>query len=847
MKLEVRKENDLQIIFFNFIFWLDRNGVFEGIPVIFVPGNGGSYKQVRSLGSIALRMLYENPYKVYFDFFTVDFDEELSGVYGKALERQTVFLHEAIRSLKELYGIRGDKSRDFRAILIAHSVGGIVCKGLYTFSDFDQSNVAVLITLSTPHVRPVLAMDRAIASFYARVQLWWKKNRNRGALAEVPIISIHGGLRDHLVNSDLTKLEHVSHLGLDFHTLSSAIPDVWVEADHVCIVWCRQLIKKLVRLLFDLADERTGTLKIDADLRRRVIEYHLFDRNREKRFPEYAIPDSLTSPKKKSEILTVEHRFFAFIKNKLIDLIYITLLIKPNTTIVISASGLDRMDWLFGCHQELSLLIDANDKSNSSNAPLCKQSVNLSLHARLVPTTKSSIERKLFVFDANELHSQGLDHLVIFLSPHSKPLEILSERFTERRQQTLQLPSFIFSLFTFFAFNTVLKVPVSEESLYYSLRLDSFHNMWHSYELRLQIISCYEKASGTVLIHKHVPWFREDEYFLMVAQKDSYLDFSLKLNVLRPDDSSKSARLNLLLDPHCGYSLQARFAPLDALTQTIRFNSHMLLPSVAALLLSIFALQLQAKSWSKITSFPEFKQTVGCLDKYVSACDLMKHKCFAISLATTLPFANLFFFHSLLAINSILNSDHLTYLLTNLNLDHLQLPQVILLHGTLFSLVYACVFTILWVVEFIIKLAASFLQRFLWSKKKDQTINVGGIVLCTVLVGVVAFSCSSIALALLILVHMLRTVALCARGQLLRQKHGLTRQSTLWHLHITLLLLLLTAFLPLLPVGLVWLNKRLSMYNYVHDFIDHQQLVVLFLVLAMGLFWQQTFFNSMNR
>lgn len=32
-----------------------RGGQFTGIPVLFVPGNSGSHKQVRSLASVALR------------------------------------------------------------------------------------------------------------------------------------------------------------------------------------------------------------------------------------------------------------------------------------------------------------------------------------------------------------------------------------------------------------------------------------------------------------------------------------------------------------------------------------------------------------------------------------------------------------------------------------------------------------------------------------------------------------------------------------------------------------------------------------------------------------------------
>jgi len=32
-----------------------EKGKYSGIPVLFIPGNSGSYKQVRSLASVALR------------------------------------------------------------------------------------------------------------------------------------------------------------------------------------------------------------------------------------------------------------------------------------------------------------------------------------------------------------------------------------------------------------------------------------------------------------------------------------------------------------------------------------------------------------------------------------------------------------------------------------------------------------------------------------------------------------------------------------------------------------------------------------------------------------------------
>lgn len=47
-----------------------RNMQFTGAPVIFVPGNSGSYKQARSFASVALRKGLEGNWLKHLDYFT---------------------------------------------------------------------------------------------------------------------------------------------------------------------------------------------------------------------------------------------------------------------------------------------------------------------------------------------------------------------------------------------------------------------------------------------------------------------------------------------------------------------------------------------------------------------------------------------------------------------------------------------------------------------------------------------------------------------------------------------------------------------------------------------------------
>lgn len=43
---------------------------FNGAPVLFVPGNGGSYKQSRSFASVSLRKGIEENWSKHLDYFT---------------------------------------------------------------------------------------------------------------------------------------------------------------------------------------------------------------------------------------------------------------------------------------------------------------------------------------------------------------------------------------------------------------------------------------------------------------------------------------------------------------------------------------------------------------------------------------------------------------------------------------------------------------------------------------------------------------------------------------------------------------------------------------------------------
>lgn len=73
---------------------------------------------VRSLASVAYRKALDSrrPYRL--DYFSIDFDEELSAFHGGLLERQVAFTRLCIRRIMELYGPQQHSS----VVLIGHSM-----------------------------------------------------------------------------------------------------------------------------------------------------------------------------------------------------------------------------------------------------------------------------------------------------------------------------------------------------------------------------------------------------------------------------------------------------------------------------------------------------------------------------------------------------------------------------------------------------------------------------------------------------------------------------------------------------------------------------------------------------
>lgn len=252
----------------------DEDDKVKGVPILFIPGNAGSYKQVRSLASVAMN--YWNDHirhdesavdngKVAFDFFTVDFNEDLTAFHGQTLLDQAEYLNDAVAYILSLYHAPSRSRRDpslpdpSSVMLVGHSMGGIAARTMLTMPNYQANSVNTIITLSAPHARSPVSFDSQLVNIYADINDYWRKAHSTrwgsdNPLWHVTLISIAGGGLDTIVPSDYSSLASLVPETHGFTVYTTTIPDVWTGMDHLAITWCNQLRQVLIRSLYDVMD-----------------------------------------------------------------------------------------------------------------------------------------------------------------------------------------------------------------------------------------------------------------------------------------------------------------------------------------------------------------------------------------------------------------------------------------------------------------------------------------------------------------------------------------------------------------------------------------------------------------
>ncbi|XP_042446725.1 uncharacterized protein LOC122031693 isoform X1 [Zingiber officinale] len=295
------------------IDFTDHIKKIDGIPVLFIPGNGGSYKQVRSLAAESARAYQGGPLELSYyressmilektgeldfsledmenfalpsqynrklDWFAVDLEEEHSAMDGQILVEHTEYVVYAIHRILDQYresqealskeGAEISGGLPSSVILVGHSMGGFVARAATVHPNLQSSAVATIITLSSPHQSPPIALQPSLGHYFSQVNEKWRKGyepqTNNGGqiisspkLSHVVIVSVAGGIYDYQIRSKLASLEGIVPSTNGFTIGSSGMKNVWLSMEHQCILWCNQLVVQVSHALLSFVNSGTG-------------------------------------------------------------------------------------------------------------------------------------------------------------------------------------------------------------------------------------------------------------------------------------------------------------------------------------------------------------------------------------------------------------------------------------------------------------------------------------------------------------------------------------------------------------------------------------------------------------
>ena len=262
------------------------------MPVLFVPGNAGSYKQVRPIASEAFN--HFNNFLRHdrdglaagagnLDFFTVDFNEDITAFHGQTLLDQAEYVNEVIRYILSLYM---DPRRSPRhhglpdptsVVILGHSMGGVVARTALVMPNYQVDSVNTIITMSAPHSQPPVTFDGQIVEIYDTINRYWRQAHGRARqdenpLQQVTLVSIAGGGLDTVVPSDYASVESILPETHGFTVFTTSIPNVWTSMDHQAILWCDQFRKVITRALYDIVDVNRASQTKPLSERMRLLK-----------------------------------------------------------------------------------------------------------------------------------------------------------------------------------------------------------------------------------------------------------------------------------------------------------------------------------------------------------------------------------------------------------------------------------------------------------------------------------------------------------------------------------------------------------------------------------------------
>ncbi|XP_022219745.2 GPI inositol-deacylase isoform X2 [Drosophila obscura] len=604
-----------------------------GAPVIFVPGNSGSYKQVRSLASVALRKALSNDAGIHLDYYTIDYDEELSALYGGYLHHQQRYLKLCIRTILSLYKGRSEQPS---IVLIGHSMGGKLAQSVLTDLSIGQ-HINTIISISTPLDQPVVNLDAQLNAFYAQTDDALSKTRTAtlpttrtnvcnslhqkppsvqnmalretsAKLDNVLLISTGGGNRDLLVRPGLTASKFN-----DLHAMTSAIPRVSLSCDHLSAVWCLQFVQSINSFLFSIAHvraDRSVVFGIEKQRNLQAALSHFVPTTRPQNTMSFSVANNWNEERR----LVINKYFANGLKTSYFELIGLK---RHNRykNLAIEALNVGESDWLFGCTAQVH---------NETGETYCEKATPLIHLVQRLPNRERE-PRSIAVLNLHNLRNTYLEwtHVLVRLPAGSGHLGYNLDIYDPReRHVDIRLPRW-YSFARQLAVNETL-----QGTLHYRLRISDLFDPYQSLRVIIEPLQCLN-PQYRVTARLCVPWAAGFERFQTLTSPGEKPQLYANVPTLLPrhyNTSLNPVTIDLYLDPICRYRISYEYGYSSALSRLV-LEFYGWLPAHLACVLLI-VLRKQVSTFQEVGSFRSLKPYTGYLQYtslyVVTACRLLK-------------------------------------------------------------------------------------------------------------------------------------------------------------------------------------------------------------------------------
>lgn len=413
------------------------------------------------------------------------------------------------------------------------------------------------------------------------------KKKRHTELQHLSVISIAGGDRDLLVRSDLTVIPSKYNQHNDFNVHTNSIPTVWVSTDHLCIIWCKQLVLSIIRTLFDLVDVKTKEMTNNITLYQDVLKYHFLKKSMGKHYPNFPIGTTIFSSN--AEWIVKIEKSWRFSQNKAMEFIYFLVPLNKDEHILAMATGLMQYTWVIACNPK--------PFQYGIKPTTCSESENLIKETEIIPSKSNDFRRSIYV-KADTFITKGYSHLLIIASPSRNKIDILCERFKfQARHHNILLPDIFQNLKGKFSVN-ILNVPLTDGAIFFKFKFINLNWIWQAYVIILKIKNCKTGTKLQGIAKLIVPWSNEKYFYAVKA----YTEIPLKLNIPQMPFRDNHIQLHLILDPECAYSLTVHTSLIHTFQQFFKFYAQLVPSYIAALTLSSLSKQFLALSSEGVCS-----------------------------------------------------------------------------------------------------------------------------------------------------------------------------------------------------------------------------------------------------